>query len=480
MSRLRPMICWLVSTLAGAAICTGQPIIRVFNDPVGDAVIRRTDNGNSGALRPETILPDLTQLTLSGWSPADAFHDPYTGTVIPGNQADLLRLDVVFHGMFNPPGPLGLGGQPYNPFQFGNSPIYGFVELDVDNCKDTGGELGGAATLRYLANAARFGGLPSGAINTRAARSSADFDFDFYTDPQYERSGADYALVLCGCYPVSLISADNHTWVVQSRYFQRAGGYAGASGVSGGSAPFLYDPIVNLRFQQNPGNNTTTITLVYPLTMHGYALLAGLTVDPVIDYSVDNANSVVEALSDIIEGANGNLQGEAWDLTHLWANRDAADYLDPTQWGATAIFGTAYTEQQDGALYVWTDIGFSQTMGDFNGDGDADSSDRAAIVAYIAAHDGDDGVTDGAVQIPGFASNFNLYDLNYDGVIDNCDLLLYPAVCAPDWNNDGEVNSTDFFQFLFDFFAGHGDFNHDGRVDSFDFFGFLNSFFHGC
>jgi hypothetical protein len=205
-----------------------------------------------------------------------------------------------------------------------------------------------------------------------------------------------------------------------------------------------------------------------------------LTVDPVIDYSVDNANSVVEALSDIIEGANGNLQGEAWDLTHLWANRDAADYLDPTQWGATAIFGTAYTEQQDGALYVWTDIGFSQTMGDFNGDGDADSSDRAAIVAYIAAHDGDDGVTDGAVQIPGFASNFNLYDLNYDGVIDNCDLLLYPAVCAPDWNNDGEVNSTDFFQFLFDFFAGHGDFNHDGRVDSFDFFGFLNSFFHGC
>ena len=479
-NRMGLMIGWIGATLVVAPMCPAQPFVRVFNDPVGDAEIRRTDSSNSGALLPETVLPDLVQVSLSGWFAPDAVQDPYTGVVIPGNQADLLRLDVMFHGMYNPPGPLGLAGQPYDPFRFGPSPIYGFVELDVDNCRNTGGELGGTATLRYLANAARFGGLPTGPTNVRAARSGNDFDLDFYTAPQFERSGEDFALVLCGCHPVSLISADNHTWLVQSRYFQRAGGYAGASGVSGGSAAFLYDPIVNLRFQQNAGNNTTTITLVYPLTMHGAALLAGLSVDPPIDYAVNNANSVVEALSDIIEGAGENLLGPVWDLTHLWVNRNATDYLDPTQWSATAIFGTAYAAQQDNALYVWTDVGFSQSVGDVNGDSNVDVTDRATIVAYITAHDADDGVVDAAVNIPGFASNFNLYDLNYDGVIDNNDLLIYPVLCASDWNNDGQVNTTDFFQFLYDFFSGHGDFNHDGTVDSFDFFGFLTAFFHGC
>ena len=334
--------------------------------------------------------------------------------------------------MFNPPGPLGLGGQPYDPFRFGPSPIYGFIEFDIDNCNDTGGELGGAATLRYLANASRFGGLPTGATSAgRAIRATTSTSTS--TPIRSSNAAAKTSRWRCRCFPVSLISVDTHTWIVQSRYFQRAGGYREASGVFSRSAQGLYDPIVKIRFQQDPdpGTNTTTITLVYPLTMHGAALL-GLQTDPPIDHIIDiggNPSSVVEALSDIIEHSD-NLEGPVWDLTHLWVNRNATDYLDPTLWNATAIFGTAYATPQANALYVWTDVGFSQTVGDVTGDGLADSADRNALVAYINAHDGDDGVIDSTIAIPNFGANFSLYDINYDGVVDSHDLMIYPATCA--------------------------------------------------
>jgi hypothetical protein len=54
--------------------------------------------------------------------------------------------------------------------------------------------------------------------------------------------------------------------------------------------------------------------------------------------------------------------------------------------------------------------------------------------------------------------------------------------CPPDFNNDGVVNSQDFFDFLSVLFAGTlgADFNHDGVVNSQDFFDFLTAFFAGC
>ncbi len=54
--------------------------------------------------------------------------------------------------------------------------------------------------------------------------------------------------------------------------------------------------------------------------------------------------------------------------------------------------------------------------------------------------------------------------------------------CDSDINNDGFVNSQDFFDFLTAFFALNplADFNRSGTINSKDFFDFLSAFFNGC
>lgn len=62
--------------------------------------------------------------------------------------------------------------------------------------------------------------------------------------------------------------------------------------------------------------------------------------------------------------------------------------------------------------------------------------------------------------------------------------------CRPDFNNDGFLNSQDFFEFLGHFFNPCdpseplcdplGDYNRDGFINSQDFFDFLTAFFAGC
>jgi hypothetical protein len=54
--------------------------------------------------------------------------------------------------------------------------------------------------------------------------------------------------------------------------------------------------------------------------------------------------------------------------------------------------------------------------------------------------------------------------------------------CPPDFNQDGALNSQDFFDFIAAFFSlqAAADFNHDTFINSQDFFDFLAAFFAGC
>lgn len=54
--------------------------------------------------------------------------------------------------------------------------------------------------------------------------------------------------------------------------------------------------------------------------------------------------------------------------------------------------------------------------------------------------------------------------------------------CAADFNLDGTVTSSDFFDFLNDFLTSspRGDFNANGVINSADFFDFVNAFFTPC
>lgn len=484
---------------------------RTFIDAEGDASIRRTDPGVDGPL-PTCDLPDLLWARVAGWEPADPVADPWTG-VEDGVNPHIVRIDVVFKGLWNPSGSLGLDGSLFEPEIFGARPLVGFLDIDIDSDKDTGGELGGAATFRYLANAARFGGRVSDSLGARAAISGEDFDLDFFSSPQYERSGADFSLVLCGCEtPLIMDRAcgddddlfeKGETWVVRGRFFERARGYQDASFVFGGSDFGLYDPPVDLRFEHDEWTDQTTISLVFPLDQAGAAMLTGEPIQP-IDSFVGNHVSIVEAVQDLIDAANGFIPEPARTLTEDWDDREVEDAIEVDEWRLTALFGLPYAAPDEG-LYAWSDIGFAAIPGDYNGDKLLTIEDGALFNAYLEAHDGDDGYLDDRVAISNFGPNFSLFDANYDGVVDLADAPR--SACRADLTGssdpgdprygvpDGIADAADVFYYLDRFGAGSledADLTGssdpldplygmpDGHLDAQDFFFFLDLFLVGC
>lgn len=60
--------------------------------------------------------------------------------------------------------------------------------------------------------------------------------------------------------------------------------------------------------------------------------------------------------------------------------------------------------------------------------------------------------------------------------------INYPPPCPADYDHDGAINSSDFFDFLADFFdsRGNADLDLNLQITSQDFFLFLSHFFSGC
>lgn len=474
-----------VSSIAFAGSGTG-----VFIDPQGDAAIRRTDFANDAPLPAGYIPLDLLELRLEGWEPFSPLSNPYAGSSTNGD-ADIVRIQLKFDGLVCPPGPLALDGSTYAPYIFGDRPFFGYIEIDIDDQKNTGGEFMPLAKNRYLSNVARFGLSPYGSFSERIARDKHDIDSNFFTLPEIERSGGEFTLSLCGCFTPSIVMQSGNqdsvfdageTWIVGGRFFERFNAFESESALFGGSDFGLFDPVTELEFKHDVGTNTTTVTLVFPITNAGAAELHGGSIQT-LDLSLVNHTSIEEALDDLIDGAPF-ATGALRELVDNWEGRQVDDYRRPREWNAHAIVGTAPTTKDPAALFVWTDTGFNEVLGDLNDDDLSDSLDSQLIIDTVATEDGtpsdNDGVVNGVVAIIDFGVNFDLRDINGDGVISGADILVSP--CPADLSGDEVLNFFDVSAFLSAFSTQNpaADFTNDGIFNFFDVSAFLSAFSAGC
>jgi len=466
----------------------------VHVDEIGDSTFRRTDPGADGPIAPQQGQPDLVQVVIGGWTSPTPGSNPYAGRWIDSRDTNLFRIDLVFAGIVNPPGPVNLLGEGYDPFRHGPTPLFGWLELDIDEDKDTGGEIDGVRD-RPLGNASRFGGRFDGSIGGRAAVTADDFDGDLCTGPEVERSGEEFHLGFCGCEPLAMtplgdptpLTFDSgDTWLVTGRVFRRALAFADFSFAFGGSAPGQYDPVVTLRFDHDPGADRTTVSLVWALDNSGAADLRGESDVEPLDLDVANQTSLLEGLQDIrLAATNGNGSPcAAWGLLAEWGddNHDELDdFLRADQWDVLGLFGTVYAEEQTDATWVWTDAGPEHRTGDLDGDGIVNAADVNVLIAAVAAVDGTpvdaDGLAgNGQVGLAAFGTNFALHDLDYDGRINALDLAPLGAFVPGDVDADGDRDQADLV--ALGTMAGLGaddagfnpvaDLNGDGTIGRFD------------
>ncbi|MGJ8635564.1 MAG: GC-type dockerin domain-anchored protein [Phycisphaerales bacterium] len=497
MKRFSPNLVSLVH-LTTLTICTLTPSSAIANpesgsiwtDTQGDAVIRRTDTNNDAPLPIGFVPIDLLSVSVEGWMPTSPTSDLYTGSVITGD-ANFVRIQVVVDGVVSPPGPIGLQGFPYDPYKFGERPIIGFIELDIDGQKNSGGELMPIARNRYLANVGRFGLSPEGSISERMAQSADDIDSNLSTFPQFERTGSEFTLNFCGCFSPTILAQNGNlnnlfesgeTWTLGGRFFERFESFAPLSLLFGGSDFGLYNPITALRFEHSISTDNTTITLVFPITNAGAALQAGQP-EQSIDLNISNHTSMEEAIDDLILSANF-ASGDLAQLVNDWKGEDTDDFREPRRWDVTALIGTAPLLPQPSSFYVWTDTGFCENYADFNLDELNTDLDNQTLQTFIDLNDGSssdaDSTINGEFAIQNFGQEFHFFDLNYDGILNNSD---FPTPdCTADLTSDGMLDFFDISAFL-SFYTvqdAQADFNNDGLYDFFDISVFLAEFSAGC
>lgn len=430
---------------------------RRVEDPAGDAQARVTDPGATGIFDTDLHhLPDLLAMEWTAWQPLQPHLDLFEG--IPEtdeSDADFFRIDLEFRGLINPPGLAG--PSVFQPFRHGPHPLFGFVEIDMDDDVETGGEVT-APQYRYLGNVVRFGGrIDEDSLEGREALSAEDFDGDIETAPFFERSGEEFHLAFLGgefsSSDIVRIAGDSdsifeagETWRIRAPWFHRAHAFEDFSFIDGGLLPGEYMPDVTIQFQHIPVLEKTVVSLVFPLTQEGAGLAVNSPPEPP-DFDPTNQVSLEEALEDLVFSAQFLEKFPTGDpnerLIRGWAIAEIDDALEPSGWRLTALFGSSYLfPLQDGVFYVWSDIYPNVGRGDVDGDGEIDDDDVEKIEQYIETHDLDDAVADGSATIEGFAEDFSVYDVNHDGVVDGLDLLVEEA--DGDADDDEDFDLRDF------------------------------------
>jgi len=473
----------------------------VYTDGKGDARLLRTNLGNSTPFDPQQHrLPDLLSIKMGSFAPDIPCEDLFAGTW--SNNGQFARIDLVFDGLVNPPGPVGFsqGLSNYQPYLYGPNPVHGFIEFDMDANENTGGEVN-LPEYRYLGNVARWAGRPTESrFADRIAVTRKDFDGGPYTLLPVMRSGEEFHLALLGeqidqidvrCEKPGgnpAVFENGETWVLTGDWFHRAHCFEVLS-LQCASASGEYMPQCQLQFKHSTCRDQTTVTLVYPLTNAAFAS----TTNPAQPTQPNNGcpgdqNSVLEALTDLsFSAANADTIGMSkleFPLLADWAGESPAACLDPSQWRVCALVGSAFATQQSGsARFVWSDVYPNVCTGDFTGDGVLTIADAQALTAFIAEFDGDDDFDDdhnhhnNRIVLHNYAKNFCLYDTNYDGIIIQSDALLMGDM---DWN--GLFTTADIAAFVTGLlrpdeyatsYSGHaavdhGDLNGDGKLDGLD------------
>lgn len=496
----RRILALLLFLAVGAIAAAADAQLPPFVIDGADAVIRRTDFGNDGAFD-ELVhgLPDLLKIRMGSFDPDEPWEDRFDG--VWRTSGGFFRCDLVFAGLVNPPGPLGWDDQnpEYDPFRFGPSPVFGYIEFNMDEDENTGGEID-APYLRYTGNAARFGGAPHEPyLANRVAMNSRDLDFDITTAPFVERSGEEFHLAFMG-ERIDEIEVRHETsggdpdvfepgevWDVEGKLFHRAHGFEPFE-FRCVANPGAYEPEVLLRFSHNASADETTISLVYPLRNSAAADLEGPEepVEP-SDGCDGNQNSIFEALQALKFSATNadpfDRTLPEFQLIAGWEFNNLGTVLEVDRWRVLALVGSAYgSPQPEGARFVWTDVFPNPICGDFNGDAAVDQADQAALGAFVAVHDADplfdaDGLINGVLAWPDFAVGFCGFDTDFDGFISEDDGVIQGDL---DLNQVLDIDDVDdFVQALLapqDYTATHGgadpiargDFNDDACLNGKD------------
>ncbi len=485
----------------------------------GDAVIRRTTYDAVADVAEDIhTIPDIVRYKIGNWSPDSPSSDLYQGqwTAAGG----FFRLDVSFLHLINPPGLIQ--DVVYDPYRYGDAPVFGTIELDVDRNVDTGGEAQ-SPEGRYLGNVARFGGRPrTFRYSNRVATTLDDIDGFNTTPPLVERSGEEFHISLLGKWLQTVTETSGNgdaifdageEWIVRGRFLHRAHVYEtfSSAGISAGGDG-VYEPVVDLRFKHLPLRDETLMTLVFPLTNDAAAAQLSLsaTVEP-MDGDDTNQSSVLEAVAELVDSLQSLPPGDAlrlhpdfplvsaWEARDLPAPSDIGDgslYGDSSHWHVNFLVGMAYVNEDPfGQTIAWTDTVLSPSFGDFDGDGAVTMSDVTAFEQYIFASDGDflidEGVVPNSVDLINFGPNFSIYDLDYDGIVDAADRCLMPVL--GDFDGDLVIDVDDLAVFVQTLLntgvatiptapsctggarAARADFNGDGRIDGEDIQGFVEA-----